>query len=125
MPRSRSSSMLSSTCSRISRASSPPQAWISRSARVDLPWSICAMIAKLRIWLSGVIAAEHKDAAARDQRKAARRSQNGEREAQRRCSGDQPIVVARQLDGLALLTEECHCREVQSVQRAERKRPWL
>jgi hypothetical protein len=35
---------------------------MSRSARVDLPWSICAMIAKLRIWLSGVIRAEHKAA---------------------------------------------------------------
>ena len=35
----------------------PPQAWISRSARVDFPWSICAMIAKLRIWLSGVMRA--------------------------------------------------------------------
>src|SRR5262245_1041240 len=55
MPRSRSNSILSSTCSRISRAASPPQASISRSARVDLPWSICAMIAKLRMSRSGVI----------------------------------------------------------------------
>src|SRR5437762_2535042 len=55
MPRSRSISIVSSTCSRISRASSPPQVWISRSASVDLPWSICAMIAKLRIWLIGVV----------------------------------------------------------------------
>src|SRR5208282_216811 len=55
MPRSRSISMLSSTCSRISRAASPPQASISRSARVDLPWSICAMIAKLRMSRSGVM----------------------------------------------------------------------
>src|SRR5580700_7635214 len=76
MPRSRSISIVSSTCSRISRASSPPQTWISRSARVDLPWSIWAMIAKLRIWLSGVVillpwaGPEHKDAAAPDQRAA-------------------------------------------------------
>ena len=33
----------------ISRSASPPVSWISRSASVDLPWSICAMIAKLRI----------------------------------------------------------------------------
>ena len=50
-------SMLSSTCSVISRASSPPQRSISRSASVDLPWSICAMIAKLRIWARSVIGA--------------------------------------------------------------------
>src|SRR5262249_57403705 len=28
----------------------PPVDWISRSASVDLPWSICAMMAKLRIF---------------------------------------------------------------------------
>src|SRR5687768_9931727 len=55
MPRSRSISMLSSTCSFISRVSSPPQVWISRSARVDLPWSIWAMIAKLRICCRGFV----------------------------------------------------------------------
>src|SRR6516162_7658600 len=55
MPRSRSISILSSTCSRISRAASPPQTSINRSARVDLPWSICAMIAKLRMSRSGVM----------------------------------------------------------------------
>ena len=33
----------------ISRAVSPPVVWISRSARVDLPWSIWAMMEKLRI----------------------------------------------------------------------------
>ena len=49
MPRSFSISMLSSTCSVISRAESPPVIWISRSARVDLPWSICATMEKLRI----------------------------------------------------------------------------
>ena len=49
MPRSRSRSIESSTCSCISRASRPPQVWISRSASVDLPWSTCAMIEKLRI----------------------------------------------------------------------------
>jgi len=49
MPRSRSMSMESSTCSTISRSASAPVAWINRSASVDLPWSIWAMIAKLRI----------------------------------------------------------------------------
>src|SRR5712691_2131387 len=49
MPRSRSISMESSTCSTISRSARPPVDWISRSASVDLPWSIWAMIAKLRI----------------------------------------------------------------------------
>src|SRR5215469_7096821 len=50
MPRSRSSSMLSSTWLVISRSLSAPVAWISRSARVDFPWSIWAMIAKFRMW---------------------------------------------------------------------------
>src|SRR5262245_58609498 len=49
MPRSRSISMESSTCSTISRALSAPVVWIRRSASVDLPWSICATIAKLRM----------------------------------------------------------------------------
>src|SRR5262245_59146031 len=50
MPRSRSMSMESSTCSTISRSARPPVDWINRSASVDLPWSICAMIAKLRMF---------------------------------------------------------------------------
>jgi len=49
MPRSRSSSMESSTCAFISRALKPPHNWIKRSARVDFPWSMWAMIAKLRM----------------------------------------------------------------------------
>jgi hypothetical protein len=40
----------------ISRSERPPVRWISRSASVDLPWSIWAMIEKLRMWLSSVIA---------------------------------------------------------------------
>src|SRR5260370_39096598 len=100
MPRSRSSSIVSSTCSRISRSASPPVAWISRSARVDLPWAIWAMIAKLRMWLSGVIAAEHKYAAAPDQREAAspRRLQHRDRHPERPRVAEQLIVVARHLD---------------------------
>src|SRR6478735_2529513 len=49
MPRSRSRSIESSTCSRIWRAST---VWVSsrmRSASVDLPWSMWAMIEKLRM----------------------------------------------------------------------------
>src|ERR1017187_3269470 len=49
MPRSRSRSMESSTCSSISRSDSPPHNWIKRSASVDLPWSIWAMMEKLRM----------------------------------------------------------------------------
>ncbi|MNL73389.1 hypothetical protein D3C87_1988430 [compost metagenome] len=55
MPRSRSISMLSSTCSDISRSARPPVDWISRSASVDLPWSIWATIEKLRICDRGVL----------------------------------------------------------------------
>ena len=55
IPRSRSMSILSSTCALpvISRSVRPPVAWISRSASVDLPWSICAMIEKLRMLVDG------------------------------------------------------------------------
>src|ERR1700692_4819971 len=49
MPRSRSRSMESSTCSCISRDESAPVISSKRSARVDLPWSMCAMIQKLRM----------------------------------------------------------------------------
>src|SRR5438309_6819872 len=49
MPRSRSRSMESSTCACISRALSEPVSSSSRSAKVDFPWSMCAMIAKLRM----------------------------------------------------------------------------
>jgi hypothetical protein len=49
MPRSRSMSIESSTCSTISRSASAPVSWISRSAKVDLPWSMCATMEKLRM----------------------------------------------------------------------------
>ena len=48
IPRSRSRSMESSICWRISRASPAPHRRMSASARVDLPWSTCAIIEKLR-----------------------------------------------------------------------------
>src|SRR5215211_9126413 len=50
MPRSRSRSIESSTCSSISRSERPPQSWIKRSASVDLPWSMCAMMEKFLMW---------------------------------------------------------------------------
>ncbi len=49
IPRSRSRSSVSSTCSFISRFCTVPVASIRRSARVDLPWSMCATMQKLRI----------------------------------------------------------------------------
>src|SRR6188474_1479340 len=54
MPRSRSRSIESSTCSAISRSARPPQIWMKRSASVDLPWSMWAMIEKLRMWLCSI-----------------------------------------------------------------------
>src|SRR5438874_4632411 len=48
MPRSRSRSMESRTCSCISRCESAPVISIRRSASVDLPWSMCAMMQKFR-----------------------------------------------------------------------------
>src|ERR1017187_2105944 len=49
MPRSRSRSSVSSTCSFISRFCSMPVASIRRSASVDLPWSMWATMQKLRM----------------------------------------------------------------------------
>src|SRR5882672_11389976 len=54
MPRSRSRSMLSMNCARRSRSVSAPVASSRRSASVDLPWSMWAMIEKLRIRCVGV-----------------------------------------------------------------------
>src|SRR6185369_439120 len=50
MPRSRSRSMESSTCASISRDVRPPVRSMMRSASVDLPWSMWAMMEKLRMW---------------------------------------------------------------------------
>src|SRR5689334_9020284 len=55
IPRSCSISILSSTWLVISRAVRPPVVWINRSASVDLPWSMCAMMLKLRIFERSVI----------------------------------------------------------------------
>src|ERR1043166_2611211 len=48
IPRSRSRSILSRNCACISRAVMAPVASRMRSASVDLPWSMCAMIEKFR-----------------------------------------------------------------------------
>src|SRR3954462_4723027 len=54
MPRSRSMSMRSRYCARICRASTTSVSCNIRSARVDLPWSIWAMMQKLRM-LAGAV----------------------------------------------------------------------
>src|SRR5687767_1715227 len=48
MPRSRSMSMRSRYCARIARPSTTPVCCSIRSASVDFPWSMCAMMQKLR-----------------------------------------------------------------------------
>ena len=54
MPRSRSMSMRSRYCARMSRASTTPVSCSMRSASVDLPWSMWAMMQKFRICAGGV-----------------------------------------------------------------------
>src|SRR5689334_15933437 len=49
MPRSRSMSIRSRYCARALRSSSTPVSCSIRSASVDLPWSMCAMMQKLRM----------------------------------------------------------------------------
>ena len=49
MPRSRSRSMVSSICSRHLARADRAVISSSRSASVDLPWSMCAMMQKLRM----------------------------------------------------------------------------
>ena len=56
MPRSRSMSIESSSCSFISRSETVPVDWISRSASVDFPWSMWATMEKLRIRAVSVMA---------------------------------------------------------------------
>ena len=49
MPRSRSMSIRSRYCARICRPSTTPVSCSMRSASVDLPWSMWAMMQKLRM----------------------------------------------------------------------------
>src|SRR5207253_3175662 len=53
MPRSRSSSIVSSSCGRCLRGSTAPVTSRMRSASVDFPWSMWAMIEKLRMLSAG------------------------------------------------------------------------
>ena len=53
IPRSRSRSMLSRNWSCMSRLATVPVSCSKRSARVDLPWSMWAMMQKLRIRETG------------------------------------------------------------------------
>src|SRR3954447_8953229 len=53
MPRSRSSSIESSSCGRCLRGSTAPVTSRMRSASVDFPWSMWAMIEKLRMLSAG------------------------------------------------------------------------
>src|SRR4051812_31012260 len=55
MPRSRSMSMESRYCSRMSRASTAPVSSRMRSERVDLPWSTWAMTERLRMRSRAVV----------------------------------------------------------------------
>ena len=56
MPRSRSMSMRSRYWARISRSETTPVICSIRSANVDLPWSMWAMMQKLRMFSGGVAA---------------------------------------------------------------------
>src|SRR5215471_8139161 len=54
MPRSRSRSIVSRYCARISRASTAPVSSSRRSASVDFPWSMWAMMLRQRMRSSDV-----------------------------------------------------------------------
>ncbi len=54
MPRSRSMSIRSRYWARICRSSTTPVSCSMRSANVDLPWSMCAMMQKFRILAGSV-----------------------------------------------------------------------
>src|SRR5213592_1876195 len=72
MPRSRSRSIESRTCARMSRGSTVCVSSRMRSASVDLPWSMWAMIEKLRMrrWSAMGLAVQHMDARSRLKRAA-------------------------------------------------------
>src|SRR5579862_9805336 len=55
MPRSFSRSIESRTWEVISRMLSAPVSSSRRSARVDLPWSMCAMMQKLRMYWGSMV----------------------------------------------------------------------
>src|SRR5215211_6663551 len=55
MPRSRSMSIRSRYCARAARSSTTPVSWSIRSASVDLPWSMCAMMQKFLMIAGSVL----------------------------------------------------------------------
>src|SRR3954451_4288453 len=55
MPRSRSMSIRSRYCARALRSSTTPVSCSIRSASVDLPWSMCAMMQKFRMIAGSVL----------------------------------------------------------------------
>src|SRR5204862_2135835 len=63
MPRSRSRSIESRTWARISRGSTVCVSSRMRSASVDFPWSMWAMMLKLRMWAWSAMAHERLGAA--------------------------------------------------------------
>src|SRR5256885_6108477 len=58
IPRSRSSSIESSSCGRCLRGSTAPVVSRTRSASVDFPWSMWAMIEKFRMLRAGPLTSE-------------------------------------------------------------------
>src|SRR6185503_15109861 len=105
MPRSRSRSMASSICSCMSRAATAPVRCRRRSESVVFPWSMCAMMLKLRI-CGAFMNAGSLAVAAR------RRSVRGQRLLGRLGSGpEQPVPVVGvpslpQPDGVGMLLVE-------------------
>jgi hypothetical protein len=55
MPRSRSMSIRSRYCARALRSSTTPVSCSIRSASVDLPWSMCAMMQKFLMIAGSVL----------------------------------------------------------------------
>src|ERR1041385_9082331 len=98
MPRSRSSSIESSTCSDISRSARPPHIWMKRSASVDLPWSMWAMIEKFRMWLCGI----NKEGARRHPPQAAILAQLGDRFLRQSVAAELDTVLEQHWNVLAV-----------------------
>jgi hypothetical protein len=78
------------------------------------------MIAKLRIWLSGLMRAEHKGRPDPNQREKLR-SQDGKREAQRLSGGDRAIVVACEPHGFTAIADKIHGHQMERIQGPERQ----
>src|SRR5262245_14010015 len=93
MPRSRSRSMSSRNCDDISRLDTVPVNSRSRSASVDLPWSMCAMMEKLRIRAGSTI-------------RSTLRAERGLRKRRDEPTGRAACALARTLLGAGRLRSE-------------------